>query len=99
MPFRTKRAAVSHIRWWAIGLVTGTLALLAGAPAALAAPVSPLMAESPRPHRRSEWPQPAGPRARQIVLIAVGSALLACALTLLAVHIGRRAPQPQAAAH
>jgi hypothetical protein len=35
----------------------------------------------------------------QIVLIGIGSALLACALTLLAVHIGRRSPQPQAVAH
>lgn len=98
MPLKTMTAAVSHVRWWAIGLVTGTLALLAGAPAALAIQV-------PASGGESATTSPVGVIVTggtpgwQIVLIAVGSALLACALTLLAVHIGRRTPQPQAAAH
>ena len=98
MPFKTMTVAVSHIRWWAIGLVTGTLALLAGAPAALAIRVPASGGESV-PGSQAGLAVTGGTPGWQIVLIAVGSALLACALTLLAVHIGRRTPQPQAAAH
>lgn len=98
MPFSTKRAAVSHIRWWAIGLVTGTMALLAGPPAALASRLPAYGGES-APTSPAGVAVTGGTPGWQIVLIAIGSALLACALTLLAVHIGRRTPQAQAAAH
>jgi hypothetical protein len=97
MPIKTMRSAISHIHWWAISLMTGAIVLLAGAPAALAVRVPAYGGEG------TQGGAPAvlagGTPGWQIVLIAAGSALTACALTLLAVHLARRAPQVQPATH
>ncbi|MCW2908996.1 MAG: hypothetical protein JWL68_3785 [Actinomycetia bacterium] len=91
------RTAISRIRWYAVSLVTGIVVFLAGAPAALAMDV-------PLPGTGGAGPAvppPVIPLAAAggmpgwlIVLIALGSALAASALTLLALRITRRATAP-----
>jgi hypothetical protein len=89
---RATCTALWRIRRWAVGLAAAALMLLAGAPAALAVPLPPpggatgAQAALPPP-----FPGAAGTPGWQIVLIAIGSALLASALTLLAVRAARRA--------
>jgi len=92
---KTKHSATARLRWWATALAAGMTAFLAGAPAALAVNVPPPGGDSG-----------ASPAARvvlaggtpgwQIALIAVGSALLASALTLLAVRATRHGTPAQA---
>jgi hypothetical protein len=87
---RTKHTATTRLRWWATALAAGMAAFLAGAPAALAVNVPPPGGDSggspaARPVLASGTP------GWQIALIAVGSALLASALTLLAVRAARHA--------
>jgi hypothetical protein len=92
-----KHTAISRIRWYAIALLAGAMVFLAGAPAALAVRVPPLGGSAGTP----VTPPPVLPATAggtpgwQIVLIAVGSALVACALTLLAVRATRRATPAQ----
>jgi hypothetical protein len=92
-----KHAAIWRTCWCVIALVAGAMVFLAGAPAALAVHVPPpgdtggaQLAPPP------VLPAPAGGTPGwQIALIAVGSALAACALTLLAVRTTRRATAAQ----
>ena len=56
------------------------------------------MAEKLRSRGKQGFAGADGTPGSQIVPIAVGSALTACALTLLAVHISRRAAQARPAA-
>ena len=96
-PGRTKHPVIARLCWTAIALVAGAMVFLAGAPAALAVHVPPpggtggaLLAPPP------VLPAPAGSTPGWlIVLIAAGSALAACALTLLAVRATRRATPAQ----
>jgi hypothetical protein len=91
-----KHTAIARLCWTAIALVAGAMVFLAGAPAALAVHVPP-------PGETGNQvgppvlvnPAAAGTPGWQIVLIAVGSALLASALTLLAVRATRRATPAQ----
>ena len=93
-----KRTAISRICWCAIALVAGVMAFLAGAPAALAVHVPP-----PGETGATQVASPpvvnfataGGTPGWQIVLIAVGSALVASVLTLLAVRATRRATAAQ----
>jgi hypothetical protein len=91
-PIRTTRAAIRRIRWLAVSLAAAVLTLLAGAPAALAVPLPPPGGAT----GAQVAPSPALPVAAggtpgwQIVLIAIGSALIASALTLLALRVTRR---------
>ncbi len=94
------RTAISRMRWFAVSLVTGIVVFLAGAPAALAMNVPPAGTGGAGP----AVPPPVipvvaagGTPGWQIVVIAVGSALVASALTLLALHISRRASAPKPA--
>jgi hypothetical protein len=92
---RTKHTATTRLRWWATALVAGMTAFLAGAPAALAVHVPPPGGDS----GGSPTAQPvlaSGIPGWQIALIAVGSALLASALTLLAVRATRHVTPAQA---
>ncbi|HEY7324138.1 MAG TPA: hypothetical protein VH520_04865 [Streptosporangiaceae bacterium] len=92
---KTKHTATTRLRWWAIALVAGMTAFLAGAPAALAVNVPPPGGDSgvaPTAHLVLA----SGTPGWQIALIAVGSALLASALTLLAVRATRHATPAQA---
>jgi hypothetical protein len=92
---RTTYTAMSRIRWWTVGLVVAALGLLAGAPAALATHVPPAGGDGGG--TQAAPPPVLNPAAAggtpgwQIVLIAAGSALVASALTLLAVRAARRA--------
>jgi hypothetical protein len=91
-----KHTAIARLCWTAIALVAGVMVFLAGAPAALAVHVPP-------PGETGNQvappvvvnPAAAGTPGWQIVLIAVGSALVASALTLLAVRATRRATPAQ----
>jgi hypothetical protein len=86
-----------RIRWRAIGLLVAALAFLAGTPAALAIPLPPPGGSTgdPAAAPTALSPAAAGTPGWQIALIAIGSALLASALTLLAVHVTRRATPAQ----
>ena len=94
-PARATRAAIRRIRWLAVSLAAAVLTLLAGVPAALALPLPPPGGAT----GAQVAPSPALPAAAggipgwQIVLIAIGSALAASALTLLAMRVTRR-PRP-----
>jgi hypothetical protein len=94
---RTKHTAIARLCWTAIALVAGAMAFLAGAPAALAVHVPPpggsIGSQVATPSVLN--PAAAGTPGWQIVLIAVGSALVASALTLLAVRATRRATPAQ----
>jgi hypothetical protein len=93
---RTTHTAIARLRWWTVGLVAGALAFLAGAPAALATHVPPPGGDSGiQVTPPVVNPAAGGTPGWQIVLIAAGSALVACALTLLAVRAARRATPPQ----
>lgn len=91
-----KHPAIWRICWCAIAVVAGAMVFLAGAPAALAVHVPP-------PGETGNQvappvvvnPAAAGTPGWQIVLIAAGSALVASALTLLAVRATRRATPAQ----
>ena len=92
-----KHPAIWRTCWSVIALVAGAMVFLAGAPAALAVHVPPPGgtggAQLPPP---PVLPAPAGGTPGWlIVLIAAGSALAACALTLLAVRATRRATAAQ----
>jgi hypothetical protein len=92
-----KHPAIARICWTVIALVAGVMVFLAGAPAALAVHVPPPGGTggaqlAPPP----VLPSPAGGMPGWlIVLIAAGSALVACALTLLAARATRRATPAQ----
>ena len=91
-----KHPAISRICWTAIALVAGALVFLAGAPAALAINVPPPGGSAGAPPSVVVHPAAAsGMPGWQIVLIAAGSALIACVLTLLAVRATRRATPAQ----
>ena len=93
-----KHTSISRICWCAIAMVAGAMAFLAGAPAALAVHVPP-----PGETGATQVAAPpvvnlataGGTPGWQIVLIAVGSALVASVLTLLAVRATRRATAAQ----
>src|SRR6266487_3353956 len=87
-----KHTAIARLCWTAIALVAGALVFLAGAPAALAVHVPPPGGSAGTQVTPPLVVNPAavgGTPGWQIVLIAVGSALVASALTLLAVQITR----------
>jgi hypothetical protein len=87
-----KHTAISRICWTAIALVAGAMVFLAGAPAALAINVPPPGGSSGAPPSVVVNPAVVGGMPGwQIVLIAAGSALVACVFTLLAVRATRRA--------
>jgi hypothetical protein len=91
-----KHPAIARLCWTAIALVAGAMVFLAGAPAALAVHVPPpgdTGSQVAPPVVVN--PAAAGTPGWQIVLIAVGSALVASALTLLAVRATRRATPAQ----
>jgi hypothetical protein len=92
-----KHAAIARTCWTAIALVAAAIAFLAGAPAALAIHVPPPGGSIGRQVAPPAVlnPAAAGTPGWQIVLIAVGSALVASALTLLAVRATRRATPAQ----
>jgi hypothetical protein len=92
-----KHPAIARICWTAIALVAGAMAFLAGAPAALAVRVPPPggSAGTQVAPPLVVNPAAAGTPGWQIVLIAAGSALVASALTLLAVRATRRATPAQ----
>ncbi len=95
---RTKHPAISRICWSVIALVAAAMVFLAGAPAALAVHVPPPGGSAGTQVTPPLVVNPAavgGTPGWQIVLIAVGSALVASALTLLAVQITRRATPAQ----
>jgi hypothetical protein len=93
---KTAHTAMSHLRRSIIGLVATAMALLVDAPAALAIRVPPPGENSGAPPPVVVHPAAAGGMPGwQIVLIAAGSALLASALTLLAVRMARHATQAQ----
>jgi hypothetical protein len=88
-----KHPAIWRTCWCVIALMAGAMVFLAGAPAALAVRLPPPgdtggTQLAPPPVLN---PAAAGTPGWQIVLIAVGSALVAAALTLLAVRATRRA--------
>jgi hypothetical protein len=91
-----KHPAIARLCWTAIALVAGAMVFLAGAPAALAVHVPPpgdTGSQVAPPVVVN--PAAAGTPGWQIVLIAAGSALIASALTLLAVRATRRATPAQ----
>jgi hypothetical protein len=91
-----KHPAIWRICWCAIAVVAGAMVFLAGAPAALAVHVPPpgdTGSQVAPPVVVN--PAAAGTPGWQIVLIAAGSALVASALTLLAVRATRRATPAQ----
>jgi hypothetical protein len=91
-----KHPAIARLCWTAIALVAGAMVFLAGAPAALAVHVPPpgdTGSQVAPPVVVN--PAAAGTPGWQIVLIAAGSALVASALTLLAVRATRRATPAQ----
>jgi hypothetical protein len=92
----TAHPAIPRLRWLIAGLVATAMAFLAGAPAAMAINVPPPGENSGvLPSVVVNPPAAGGTPGWQIVLIAVGSALLASALTLLAVRVARRATPAQ----
>jgi hypothetical protein len=89
---RTTRTSLKRIRWCLISLMAAAMAFLVGVPAAQAINVPPPGENSGAAPPVVIHPVAVGGMAGwQIVLIAVGSALLASALTLLAVRVSRRA--------
>jgi hypothetical protein len=93
-----KHTAISRICWCAIALVAGAMVFLAGAPAALAINVPPpggSAGTQVAPPPVVNLATAGGTPGWQIVLIAVGSALVACVFTLLAVRATRRATPAQ----
>jgi hypothetical protein len=91
-----KHTAIARTCWCAIALVAVAMVFLAGAPAALAVHVpAPGDAGNQAVPPVVASPAAAGTPGWQIVLIAVGSALVASALTLLAVRVTRRATPAQ----
>jgi hypothetical protein len=93
---RTARTTLMRIRWCVIGLMATAMAFLVGVPAAQAINVPPPGENSGVARSVVIHPVAVGGMAGwQIVLIAVGSALLASALTLLAVRVARRATPVQ----
>jgi hypothetical protein len=96
-PGSTKHTAIARICWTAIALVAGAMVFLAGAPAALATNVPPPGGSAGTQVTPPPVLQAAagGTPGWQIVLIAALSALVACALTLLAVRATRRATPVQ----
>jgi ABC-type Fe3+ transport system permease subunit len=93
---KTAHAAIPRLRWLITGLAATVVALLTGAPAAMAINVPPPGENSGAPPPVVAHPAAAGGMPGwQIMAIAVGSALLASALTLLAVWMARRATQAQ----
>jgi hypothetical protein len=90
---RTAHPSLMRIRWCVIGLMATAMAFLVGVPAAQAINVPPPGENSGVAPSVIIHPVAVGGMAGwQIVLIAVGSALLASALTLLAVQVRRAAP-------
>ena len=89
---RTPRTTLTRTRWCVIGLIATAMAFLVGVPAAQAMNVPPPGEYSGAAPSVVIHPVVGGMAGWQIVLIAVGSALLASALTLLAVRVSRRAP-------
>jgi hypothetical protein len=93
---RTARTALTRARWSVIVLMAAAVTFLSGVPAAHAMNVPPPGEDSGASAPVVIHPAAVGGMAGwQIVLIAVGSALLASALTLLAVWVGRRATPAQ----
>ena len=93
---RTARPSLMRIRRCVIGLMATAMAFLVGVPAAQAINVPPPGENSGAAPSVVIHPVAVGGMAGwQIVLIAVGSALLASALTLLAVRVARRATPAQ----
>ena len=93
-----KHTSISRICWCAIAMVAGAMAFLAGAPAALAVHVPPpgeTGATAVVSPPVVNFATAGGTPGWQIVLIAVGSALVASVLTLLAVRATRRATAAQ----
>lgn len=94
---RTAHLSVMRIRRWVIGLTATAMAFLAGTPAALATNVPPPGGSSGVPPAMVVNPAAVGGMPGwQIALIAAGSALLASAVTLLAIRVARRAAPAQA---
>jgi hypothetical protein len=92
----TARITLMRIRWCIAGLMATAMAFLVGVPAAQAINVPPAGENSGAAPPVVVHPAAVGGMAGwQIVLIAVGSALLASALTLLAVRVARRATPVQ----
>jgi len=93
---RTARTSLKRIRWCVIGLMATAMAFLVGVPAAQAINVPPPGENSGATASVVIHPVAVGGMAGwQIVLIAVGSALLASVLTPLAVRMSRRAAPAQ----
>ena len=93
---RPARTTLMRIRWCLIGQMATAMACLVGVPAAQAINVPPSGENSGAAPLVIIHPAAVGGMAGwQIVLIAVGSALLASALTLLAVRVARRATPVQ----
>jgi hypothetical protein len=86
----TTHPAIPHLRRFIIGLAATAIAFLAGTPAALAVNAPPPGGGSGAPPVVVNPASAGGMPGWQIVLIAAGSALLASALTLLAVRMTRR---------
>jgi hypothetical protein len=92
----TAHPAIARLRRWVIGLVATAIAFLAGTPPALAIRVPPPGENSGAPPQVVANPAVAsGMPGWQVVLIAAGSALLASALTLLAIRMAGRATPTQ----
>ncbi len=93
---RTARTGFTRVCWGVIVLMATAMTLLSGVPAAHAMNVPPPGEDSGASAQVVIHPVVVGGMVGwQIVLIAVGSALLASALTLLAVRVGRRATPAQ----
>ena len=93
---RMARTALTRVRWCVIGLMATAMTFLASVPAAHAMNVPPPGEDSGAPASVVIHPAAVGGMAGwQIVLIALGSAVLASALTLLAVRVARRATPVQ----
>ena len=89
---RTAGTALTRVRWCIVGLIATAMTFLSGVPAAHAMNVAPPGEDSGASTSVVIHPVAVGGMAGwQIVLIGAGSALLASALTLLAVRVGRRA--------
>jgi hypothetical protein len=90
---RTAHPSLMRLRWCVLGLMAAAMAFLVGVPAAQAINVPPPGEDSGAASSVIIHPAAVGGMAGwQIVLIAVGSALLASALTLLAVRVRRAVP-------
>ena len=89
---KTARTTLTRIHWCVTGLMATAMAFLVGVPAAQAMNVPPPGESSGAAPSVVIHPAAVGGMAGwQIVLIAVGSALLASVLTLLAVQVAQRA--------